>query len=131
LTHFDVVVVNPGAKSYVRKQHTDTTDLAAARFIEKRKFNHYVASYGKAFRPHIRPFVIEATEAYGPIASVILKKIVETVDKHQRLDPKIVKTRKHFLREVFVIMANYNATWIYFTRAQMRQDGPGGVEVLL
>jgi hypothetical protein len=59
--HFDVAVANPGADSYVRCQHTDTIDLAAAIFTENRKFNHYVASYGEDFRPHIRPFVLEAT----------------------------------------------------------------------
>jgi hypothetical protein len=60
---------------------TRTVDLAAAIFTEDRKFNHYVASYGEAFRPYIRPFVLEATGAFGPIASDIL---VEPADKHQQ-----------------------------------------------
>jgi hypothetical protein len=105
-------------------------DLAAAIFTENRKFNHYVASYGEAFRPHIRPFVLEATGAYGPIASAILKKIVELADKHQRPNPELLKARNHFLREVSVIMATSSAHMICFARTQMRQDGPGGVEVL-
>jgi hypothetical protein len=125
-----MAIANPAAESYVRNQHSDTVPLAAAIFRENMKTNHYVASYGEAFRPHIRPFVIEATGAYGPIASAILKKIVEPADKHQRPNPELLKARNHFLRKVSVMIASTNAQLISFARAQMRQDGPGGVEVL-
>jgi hypothetical protein len=63
-------------------------------------------------------------------AIAILKKIVEPADKHQRPNPELLKARNHFLREVSVIMATSFAHLICFARAQMRQDVPGGVEVL-
>ena len=65
--------------------------------------------------------MLEATGAYGPIASAILKKI-EPADKHQRPNPELMKARNHFLREVSVIMATSSAHMICFARTQMRQE---------
>jgi hypothetical protein len=129
-THFDVAIVNPSADSYVRSQRTDTVDLAAAKYIEKRKIAHYVKSYGEAFRTQIRPFVLEATGAYGPLASAILKKMVEPRDQHERPDPGIVSARKHFLRQVSVVIATSNANMVYFARTHMHQDAPDNEEAL-
>jgi hypothetical protein len=129
-THFDVAVVNPASDFYVHTQHSDTRDLAAAKNIEKRKTAHYVKSYGEAFRTQIRPFVLEATGAYGPIACAILKKMVEPTDQHERPDADIVYARKHFLREVSVIVARSTATLVYFARTHMRQDAPDSMEAL-
>jgi hypothetical protein len=76
---FDVAVVNPASDFYVHTQHSDTRDLAAAKNIEKRKTAHYVKLYGEAFRTQIRPLVLEATEAFGPIACAILKKMANQI----------------------------------------------------
>ena len=123
-THYDVALVNPASDFYVNIKHSDTRDLAAAKNTEKRKIAHYVKSYGETFRTQIRPFVLEATGAFGPIASAILKKMVEPADQHEHADAKIVFARKHFLREVSVIVAKSTATLVYFARTHMRQDAP-------
>ena len=129
-THVDVAIANPAAESYVRNQHTDTVDLAAAKYREDMKLHKYVTAYGEAFRPHIKPFVIEATGAYGPIASAILKKLGQPTGNNQQPSPELLKARNHFLRKVSVMIASTNAHLISFARTQMRPDGPGGVEVL-
>jgi hypothetical protein len=61
----------------------DLADRLAAIFTENKKFNHYVASYGEAFRHQIRPFILEATKAFEPIASAILKKIADIAPASQ------------------------------------------------
>jgi hypothetical protein len=81
-----VAVVNPASDFYIHTQHSDTRDLAAAKNIEKRKTAHYVKLYGEAFRTQIRPFVLEATGDFRPIACAILKKMVEPTDQHEIYD---------------------------------------------
>jgi hypothetical protein len=43
-THFDVAIVNPSADLFVRFQRTDPVDLAAAKYIEKRKIVHFMCT---------------------------------------------------------------------------------------
>jgi hypothetical protein len=56
--------------------------------------------------------------------------MVEPTDQHKRPDADIVYARKHFLREVSVIVARSTTTLVYFARTHMRQDAPDSMEAL-
>jgi hypothetical protein len=72
---------------------------------------------------------VETSGAYGHLASAILKKMAELRDQHDRPDPGIVSARKHFIRQVSVIIAIFNDNMNYFARTHMRQDVPDHMEV--
>jgi hypothetical protein len=117
------MITNPASGPAVAKYHNYRSEntLKAATTNENDKTNKYIKSYGEQIRPHFRPFCLEATGAYGPKATALLKHI--GIDQTtNRVSPEIAESRTWFLKLVSVICARARAQLIIHARSTVMMD---------
>jgi hypothetical protein len=108
--YFDVSIVNPAARAYIKAVHSHKNPLAAAALMERTKSSKYKASYNelnghKDLGNSVIPFVLETTGAFGSSALAVISKLAGFSDLVPSPNENLAKARRWFMQRVSVILA--------------------------
>ena len=107
---FDVSIVNPAARAYIKAVQPHKNPLAAAALMERTKSSKYKASYNeqngyKVLGESVIPFVLETTGAFGNSALAVISKLAGFKDLVPTPNESLAKARRWFMQRVSVILA--------------------------